>query len=97
MANQANLEDLPSEKLAALEKEYSSIQEQNKTLLSDLKTKQAGAYMRINSILPPNRTHPIPFLELARIKSTPTDAQLTSQIEETTIAVCLPPHTLPPV
>lgn len=45
--------------------------------------------MHICAFPPSSTTHLVPPLELAKIKSTPTDAQLASQIEETTAAVCL--------
>ncbi|KAL6301153.1 TBPIP-domain-containing protein [Sparassis latifolia] len=41
VANQANLEDMPVEKLAALDSEYKSIEEENKTLLVEVRTASA--------------------------------------------------------
>ncbi|KAI0073158.1 TBPIP-domain-containing protein [Panus rudis PR-1116 ss-1] len=66
VANQANLEDMPSEKLAALESEHKAIEEENKTLLAEVKAASA---------------------ELAKIKGTPTDNELASQVGETCQAV----------
>ncbi|OSC96705.1 TBPIP-domain-containing protein [Trametes coccinea BRFM310] len=66
VANQANLEDMPSEKLTALEAELKRIDEQNKVMVADLKS--VGA-------------------ELAKLKSTPTDHELASQVENATVAV----------
>ncbi|KAK7682597.1 hypothetical protein QCA50_014397 [Cerrena zonata] len=37
VANQANMEDMPTEKLASLESEHKSIEESNKALLADVK------------------------------------------------------------
>lgn len=46
VANQANLDDMPAEKLASLESEYKTIEEANKALLADVKAVTAGGYMR---------------------------------------------------
>ena len=46
VANQANLEDMPAEKLAFLESEHKVIEETNKALLADVKSVTAGGYMR---------------------------------------------------
>ena len=43
MANQANLEDMPAEKLAALEAEYKKVEEDNKALTAETRTLGAGA------------------------------------------------------
>ena len=45
VANQANLEDMPAEKLASLESEHKVIEETNKALLADVKSVTAGGYM----------------------------------------------------
>lgn len=42
VANQANLEDMPAEKLKALEDEHKRIEEANKILGAELKTASAG-------------------------------------------------------
>ena len=43
VANQANLEDMPAEKLAALESEYKKLDEENKQLVAETKMLSAGA------------------------------------------------------
>ena len=43
VANQANLEDMPAEKLKGLEAEHKAIEEANKVLATDLKAANAGA------------------------------------------------------
>ena len=45
VANQANLEDMPAEKLTSLESEHKVIEETNKALLADVKSVTAGGYM----------------------------------------------------
>ena len=42
MINQANLEDVPAEKLKTLEDEHKAIEEGNKVLASELKTVTTG-------------------------------------------------------
>ena len=42
VANQANLEDMPAEKLSALEAEYKKLDEENKMLAGEVKTLGAG-------------------------------------------------------
>ena len=42
VANQANLEDMPADKLASLESEYNAIQEDNKTLMGEVRSATAG-------------------------------------------------------
>jgi 26S proteasome regulatory subunit, ATPase 3, interacting protein len=42
VANQANLEDMPVDKLKQLEAEHKAIEDTNKSLLADLKTANAG-------------------------------------------------------
>ena len=42
VANQANLEDMPAEKLKQLEAEHKTIEEANKALTAELKTANAG-------------------------------------------------------
>ena len=42
VANQANLEDVPAEKLKQLEEEHKAIDEANKVLAADLKAANAG-------------------------------------------------------
>ncbi|THG96610.1 hypothetical protein EW026_g5251 [Hermanssonia centrifuga] len=66
VANQANLEDMPAEKLKTLEIEYKAVEETNKALLADVKAASA---------------------ELAKLKSTPTDAEICSQMDETTAMI----------
>ena len=46
VANQANLEDMPAEKLASLDSEHKVIEETNKALLADVKSVTAGGCMR---------------------------------------------------
>lgn len=45
VANQANLEDMPAEKLKALEAEHKSLEESNKSLVSELKSANAGTHL----------------------------------------------------
>ncbi|TCD63405.1 hypothetical protein EIP91_005587 [Steccherinum ochraceum] len=66
VANQANLEDMPSDKLAGLEAELKEIDEKNKELQMEVKAATS---------------------ELAKIKSTPTDEELSSQLDETAASV----------
>ena len=47
VANQANLEDMPAEKLKALEAEHKSLEESNKTLAAQLKAASAGTFLRV--------------------------------------------------
>ncbi|OSX57542.1 hypothetical protein POSPLADRAFT_1156305 [Postia placenta MAD-698-R-SB12] len=61
VANQANLEDMPAEKLAALETEYKTIEEDNKALAGDVRASSS---------------------ELAKLRSTPTDAELAVSLNE---------------
>lgn len=42
VANQANLEDMPAEKLAALEAQYKTMEEENKVLMTEVKAASAG-------------------------------------------------------
>ncbi|EPQ52957.1 TBPIP-domain-containing protein [Gloeophyllum trabeum ATCC 11539] len=66
VANQANLGELPAEKLSALETEYKAIEEENTALAAEVKVASA---------------------ELAKLKSTPTDAELATLIDEVAAAV----------
>ncbi|KZT30025.1 TBPIP-domain-containing protein [Neolentinus lepideus HHB14362 ss-1] len=66
VANQANLDELPAEKLATMEAEVKTIDEENTALLAEVKAASA---------------------ELAKLKSTPTDGELTIQIQEVAAAV----------
>ncbi|GJE89736.1 TBPIP-domain-containing protein [Phanerochaete sordida] len=66
VANQANLEDMPAEKLKKLEEEHKTIEEANKALAAELRTANA---------------------ELAKLKATPTDAELDSQLRETAMKI----------
>ncbi|THH03053.1 hypothetical protein EW146_g10516 [Bondarzewia mesenterica] len=59
---------MPSEKLAALELESKTVEEDNKALVAEVKTLSA---------------------ELAKIKSTPTDNDLVSQISEAEAKACI--------
>ncbi|KAI0790056.1 TBPIP-domain-containing protein [Abortiporus biennis] len=68
VANQANLEDMPAEKLATLEAEQKAIDEENKVLIADVKAATT---------------------ELAKIKSSPTNAELASAIAETEASVSI--------
>ncbi|CCL98619.1 uncharacterized protein FIBRA_00621 [Fibroporia radiculosa] len=65
VANQANLEDMPAEKLAALESEYKAVEEENKSLAAEVRTVAS---------------------ELAKIKGTPTDAELAVSVDEAEVA-----------
>ncbi|THH29472.1 hypothetical protein EUX98_g4715 [Antrodiella citrinella] len=66
VATQANLEDVPAEKLAALEAEHKEAEEANKVLQAEVRAATA---------------------ELAKIKSTPTDTELASQLEDAAATV----------
>ncbi|KAF7362133.1 Tbp1-interacting protein tbpip [Mycena venus] len=66
VANQANIEAIPAERLAELEEEYKAIDGENKILGAGVKTLSS---------------------ELAKLKSTPTDAELDVQILEITEAI----------
>ncbi|TBU38109.1 TBPIP-domain-containing protein [Dichomitus squalens] len=66
VANQANLEDMPTEKLAALESEYKKMDENNKQLV--VETKMFST-------------------EVNRLRSTPTDKELASEIVKVADAI----------
>ncbi|KDQ58518.1 hypothetical protein JAAARDRAFT_155030 [Jaapia argillacea MUCL 33604] len=66
VVNQANLEDMPPEKLAALESEYKDIDEANKLLVAEVKAAST---------------------ELNKLKSTPTDDEIASQVAELQLAI----------
>ncbi|KZT00921.1 TBPIP-domain-containing protein [Laetiporus sulphureus 93-53] len=66
VANQANLEDMPAEKLAALEAEHKNTEEGNKVLASEVRTLST---------------------EVAKLRGTPTDAELATSLEEVLAAV----------
>ncbi|TFK45729.1 TBPIP-domain-containing protein [Heliocybe sulcata] len=66
VANQANLDELPAERLAALEVEIKAMDEGNAVLAAEVKAA---------------------WSELAKLKSTPTNDELTSQIEGVAQAV----------
>ncbi|OBZ66243.1 hypothetical protein A0H81_13913 [Grifola frondosa] len=68
VANQAILEDMPAEKLASLESQYKTIDEENKVLGVDMKIASG---------------------ELAKLKNTPTDAELAIEVEGAAAAVSL--------
>ena len=42
VAKQSNLEDIPAEKLAALEEEQKKLEEENKVLVAEVKTASTG-------------------------------------------------------
>ena len=80
VANQANLEDMPQQKLAELEAEFKQHEEQNKSLSGEIKTLGSGALrhhtrrkaaLRIRSSL----------VDIAKLKATPTDAELAQEME----------------
>ncbi|EKM58740.1 uncharacterized protein PHACADRAFT_117860, partial [Phanerochaete carnosa HHB-10118-sp] len=62
VANQANLEDMPVEKLKQLENEHKAVEEANKALTAELKATN---------------------IELAKLKITPTDDELETQLHGT--------------
>ncbi|OCH86474.1 TBPIP-domain-containing protein [Obba rivulosa] len=66
VANQANLEDMPAEKLAALEAEHKALEEENKALAAEVRTATT---------------------ELAKLRNTPTDAELSVELQRTIGAV----------
>ncbi len=73
---------MPAEKLKTLEIEYKAVEETNKALLADVKAASAGIYpdsLRYSSLTV--------ISELAKLKSTPTDAEICSQMDETTAMV----------
>ena len=53
VANQANLEDMPAQKLAELETQYKKADEENKSLAGDVKSLGAGAYSSLRRAAPP--------------------------------------------
>ncbi|EMD31525.1 hypothetical protein CERSUDRAFT_162955 [Gelatoporia subvermispora B] len=66
VANQANLEDMPAEKLATLEAEHKTIEEENKTLAAEVRTATA---------------------ELTKLRNTPTDTELSAELDRTAAAI----------
>ena len=46
MVNQANLEDMPTEKLAEFEAQYKKLDEENKALTAEARSLASGEYMR---------------------------------------------------
>lgn len=86
VANQANLEDMPSEKLSGLEAEFKEIDEQNKALQMEVRAATMGkaGYMRFSWRF---RQTDASLTELAKIKSTPTDDELASQLDEAAASV----------
>ncbi|KAI0955560.1 hypothetical protein AcV7_006191 [Taiwanofungus camphoratus] len=66
VANQANLEDMPAEKLAALEAQYKTMEEENKVLMTEVKAASA---------------------ELAKLRNTPTDAELAIELDQATAVI----------
>lgn len=47
VANQANMEDMPVERLKTLEEEHKKIEEMNKVVQVDIKAVTSGEYMRL--------------------------------------------------
>lgn len=87
VANQAKLEEMPAEKLKALENEHQAIDEGNNTFTAELKALTAGTLARwsILTICISIDTS----LELTKLKNTPTDAELSTTLKETTSSVRL--------
>jgi 26S proteasome regulatory subunit (ATPase 3-interacting protein) len=58
VANQANIESMPPDKVAALEAEYKSIDDENKVAMAELRTLNAGneSLSKILSTNPPSST-----------------------------------------
>lgn len=72
------METLSPEKLAELESEYQIIHDAHKLRLNDVKVASAGAHTLY--ILPSAENNL--NLELAKLKSTPTDNEVTVQLNE---------------
>jgi len=81
VANQAKIETLPSERISVLEAEYKAEDEENKAIAAQTKALSNGklhfvlvtffsASLRVNTA------------ELAKIRGTPTNDELGSQIDE---------------
>ena len=98
MANQANLEDMPAEKLSALEAEYKETDEANKLLAAEVKSLGAGALRPAPSVRVPRPIKGgIAGLliialgycgpELAKLKNTPTDSELAAEIDRVSTSV----------
>ena len=82
---------MPSEKLAALEAEHKAVEETNKALAIELKAASAGTCHIIPSCLATPEICQLTRrddVELAKLKATPTDEELQTQLEETATAVC---------
>lgn len=83
--NQSKIEDLPAEKLAILETQLKEVEEENKLLTVEVKTILAGVQFR--EVLVPWNAQP--HLELAKIKSTPTDTELEERVAQSEEKVCI--------
>jgi 26S proteasome regulatory subunit, ATPase 3, interacting protein len=95
VANQANLEDMPVEKLRALEDEHKAIEEASKALVIEVKAVNTGRKMAKNSKLDwssaiADQGYISPFEELAKLRSTPTDQEIETQLSETAASVRIP-------
>ena len=94
VANQANLEDMPAEKLKGLEAEHKAIEEANKVLATDLKAANAGARpCRCIIFAEQRRATEV----LVRLRTTPTDAELGAQLHDVTEKVRSSPFARPRV
>ena len=79
MVNQSALEVVPPEKLSSLEAELKAIEEENSVLSVDAKGLSSGLFTLPAPLFFPDEA--LLFLkELARVKSTPTDSELSTQI-----------------
>ena len=79
------MEDMPTEKLKTLEEDHKEIEDANKVLAADIKAASTG--MLYPQALNDAGHRNISYPELAKLKATPTDAELLAQLEETVATV----------
>ena len=82
VANQSTIDSIPPEKLATLETELKSIEEENTELIAKLRTHNSGKTLP-HLFLLSTTSRP----ELAKLKTTPTDFELDDQITDATNTV----------
>jgi hypothetical protein len=96
VANQDNIDALPDHKVKALAEDTEALVERNKALTAEVKAASAGVCMLVSLCVGSDEGWHVPGAcriymltastshdpELARIKSTPTDAELAKQIDE---------------
>ena len=79
VANQNSIDAMPDDKVSALEGEIKALEEDNKVLVTGVRSSTAGILKTVSFYL--NVTLQS-CTELAKLRSTPTDAELSSQITE---------------